>query len=60
MFEEIFFRFGVFLHGFVLAEAVATALHAGGLDSEDWGREIENVSIPQRCGSIEEGEKTGL
>ncbi len=25
----------MFLHGFVLAEAVATALHSGGLDGED-------------------------
>ncbi len=35
VFEEVFFRFGLFLHRFVLAEAVATALHAGGLDGED-------------------------
>ena len=35
VFEEIFFRFGLLLHGFVLAEAVATALHSGGLDGED-------------------------
>ncbi len=35
VFEEIFFRFGLLLHRFVLAEAVATALHSGGLDGED-------------------------
>ena len=33
--QQIFFRFGLLLHGFVLAEAVATALHSGGLDGED-------------------------
>ncbi len=33
--KEIFFRFGLLLHRFVLSEAVATALHAGGLDGED-------------------------
>ncbi len=35
VFEEVFFRFGLLLHRFVLSEAVATALHAGGLDGED-------------------------
>ena len=35
VFEEVFFGFGLLLHGFVLAEAVATALHSGTLDGED-------------------------
>ena len=33
--EEVFFGLGLLLHGFVFAEAVASALHAGTLDGED-------------------------
>ena len=29
VFEEVFFGFGLLLHAFVLAEAVATSLHSG-------------------------------
>ena len=35
VFEEVFFRFGKFLAAFVLAETVAAAAHAGGLEGED-------------------------
>ena len=35
VFEEVFFRFCKFLAAFVLAEAVATAAHAGCLNGED-------------------------
>lgn len=35
MFEEVFFRFRLLLHGFVFAEAVASALDAGGLDGKN-------------------------
>lgn len=35
MFEKIFFGFWLLLHGFVLAEAVATSLHSCGLDCDD-------------------------
>ena len=35
VFEKVFLRFGLLLHALVLAEAVASALHSGGLDGED-------------------------
>ena len=35
VFEEVFFTLGKFLAAFVLAETVATAAHAGCLNSED-------------------------
>ena len=35
VFKEIFLGFGLLLHGFVLAEAVASSLHSGTLDGED-------------------------
>lgn len=35
VFEKVFFGFGLLLHGFVLAEAVASALHSCTLDGED-------------------------
>ena len=33
--QEVFFGLGLLLHGFVFAEAVASALHAGGLNGKD-------------------------
>ena len=35
VFEKVFFGLRLLLHGFVLAEAVATSLHSCGLDGED-------------------------
>ena len=35
VFEKVFFRFGLLLHGFVFAEAVASSLHSCTLDGED-------------------------
>ena len=35
MFEKVFFGLRLLLHGFVLAEAVATSLHSCGLDCKD-------------------------
>ena len=35
MFEKVFFGLRLLLHGFVLAEAVATSLHSCGLNGED-------------------------
>ena len=35
VFEEVFFGFGLLLHRFVFAEAVAPTLHSGRLDGED-------------------------
>ena len=35
VFEKVFFGLRLLLHGFVLAEAVATSLHSCGLNDED-------------------------
>lgn len=35
VFEEVFLRFGLLLHGFIFAESVSPTLHPGRLDGED-------------------------
>ena len=59
MLEEIFFGFGLLLHGFVLAEAVATALHSGTLDGED---EVEGGRLEEfaESGDVDIGHREEL